>query len=31
MKLLDKVFYDIVADWDRLVEDEGNKSCSNRS
>lgn len=31
MKLLDRVFYDIVADWDRLVEDERNKSCSNRS
>lgn len=31
MKLLDRVCYDIVTDWDRLVEDEGNKSCSNRS
>ena len=31
MKLLDKVCYDIVRDWDRLVEDEGNKSRSNRS
>ena len=31
MKLLDKVCYDIVTDWDRLVRDEGNKSCSNRS
>ena len=31
MKLLDRVYYDIAADWDRLVKDEGNKSCSNRS
>lgn len=31
MKLLDKVYYDIMTDWDRLVEDERNKSCSNRS
>lgn len=27
MKLLDKVCYDIVTDWDRLVENERNKSC----
>ena len=31
MKLLDRVCYDIVVDWDRLVEDERDKSCSNRS
>lgn len=31
MKLLDKVYYDITADWDRLVENERNKSCGNRS
>ena len=29
MKLLDRVYYDIVTDWDRLVEDEKNKSCNN--
>ena len=29
MKLLDKVFYDIVADWDRLVKNEEDKSCCN--
>lgn len=31
MKLLDRVYYDIRTDWDKLVEDERNKSCSNRS
>ena len=28
MKLLDKVSYDIITEWDRLVENEKNKSCS---
>lgn len=29
MKLLDRVYYDIMIDWDRLVENEKNKSCNN--
>ena len=31
MKLLDRVYYDIVTDWDKLVEDEKNKDCNNRA
>lgn len=31
MKLLNRVCYDIVTDWDRLVEDEKNKDCNNRA
>lgn len=31
MKLLDQMYYDIINNWDKAVQDERNKSCSNRT